>query len=197
MRAQLNYNLLIYVFGIIIVSIVIIFGFISIKSFNKTSNTEVVLFKNSIQKDVNEIKSSYSAEKFGSYSLPTGFYKVCFVDLEKVDYRDIAANPIVKDSVKNNVRENVFLISEGNLEALYLESMEIPRFPHYTCIVAPKGSIKLQLIGTGEKAQLIPPTSQEYCKNAEDSELCEGLDVVFGHGYKNDCCEDFTLCCEV
>ena len=33
------------------------------------------------------------------------------------------------------------------------------------------------------------------CQNAQDAELCFGLDIVFGSGYQSACCSSYTLCC--
>lgn len=33
------------------------------------------------------------------------------------------------------------------------------------------------------------------CLNAHENSLCDGLDIVYGEGYKSICCRDFALCC--
>jgi len=38
-------------------------------------------------------------------------------------------------------------------------------------------------------------TSSEICQNAEDEDLCSGLDIVFGQGYRATCCEEYGMCC--
>jgi hypothetical protein len=38
-------------------------------------------------------------------------------------------------------------------------------------------------------------TSQSVCQNAEDNGLCGGLDIVYGAGYEDACCNEHTLCC--
>ncbi|MBI2522806.1 hypothetical protein HYW19_00280 [Candidatus Woesearchaeota archaeon] len=38
-------------------------------------------------------------------------------------------------------------------------------------------------------------SSQTVCQNAEDSGLCDGLDIVYGAGYKAACCSEHGLCC--
>lgn len=44
-------------------------------------------------------------------------------------------------------------------------------------------------------SDLITVTSEEVCQNAEEDSLCDGLDLVFGIGYKSICCSEHTLCC--
>jgi len=38
-------------------------------------------------------------------------------------------------------------------------------------------------------------SSQSVCQNAENNGLCDGLDLVFGEGYKSACCNEHNLCC--
>ena len=38
-------------------------------------------------------------------------------------------------------------------------------------------------------------SSQNICQNAENSGLCGDLDIVYGIGYKQACCDEYSLCC--
>ena len=38
-------------------------------------------------------------------------------------------------------------------------------------------------------------SNPDICQNAEDNELCSGLDIVFGLGYQASCCSEYALCC--
>ncbi len=38
-------------------------------------------------------------------------------------------------------------------------------------------------------------SSQDVCQNAESNGLCDGLDIVYGIGYKAVCCSEHGLCC--
>lgn len=38
-------------------------------------------------------------------------------------------------------------------------------------------------------------SSQGSCQNAQDNDLCEGLDIVYGLGYRQACCNEYGLCC--
>ncbi len=53
------------------------------------------------------------------------------------------------------------------------------------------------MIGT-LKAKVLPGSpvsSQTACQNAETNGLCDGLDIVYGIGYKAACCSEHVLCC--
>ena len=48
------------------------------------------------------------------------------------------------------------------------------------------------------KAKVVPGlsvSSQNACQNAETKGLCDGLDIVYGIGYKAACCSEHGLCC--
>ena len=51
----------------------------------------------------------------------------------------------------------------------------------------------------GSLIQTITPTnsitSSIACQNADDADLCSGLDVVYGIGYSASCCTEWSLCC--
>lgn len=38
-------------------------------------------------------------------------------------------------------------------------------------------------------------SSSGICQNAQNASLCEGLDIVYGEGYQEACCSEFSLCC--
>lgn len=38
-------------------------------------------------------------------------------------------------------------------------------------------------------------TSYATCQNAQNNELCDGLDIAYGSGYESACCSEHGLCC--
>lgn len=38
-------------------------------------------------------------------------------------------------------------------------------------------------------------SDQTICQNAQNDNLCNGLDLAYGQGYKDLCCEEHNLCC--
>ena len=38
-------------------------------------------------------------------------------------------------------------------------------------------------------------STQSTCQNAQNGDLCGGLDIAFNSGFKNVCCKEFRLCC--
>jgi len=60
-----------------------------------------------------------------------------------------------------------------------------------------EGKLSHNVIGA-LKAKVVagsPVSSQSACQNAETNGLCNGLDIVYGSGYKAACCSEHVLCC--
>lgn len=38
-------------------------------------------------------------------------------------------------------------------------------------------------------------SSEVICQNAQNAQLCNGLDIVYGEGYRAACCSEHSLCC--
>ena len=36
---------------------------------------------------------------------------------------------------------------------------------------------------------------EDVCENAQTFNLCDGLDLTYGDGYREICCGDYNLCC--
>ena len=49
--------------------------------------------------------------------------------------------------------------------------------------------------GDTEEPEEEPDTNSLICQNAQDDELCDGLNVAYGDGYKTLCCSEHRLCC--
>ena len=48
---------------------------------------------------------------------------------------------------------------------------------------------------TGRVVGSSTTSSSSVCQTADDDGLCDGLDLVFGEGYRAACCSEFSLCC--
>ena len=59
--------------------------------------------------------------------------------------------------------------------------------------------MKLTFIGTGQEALIKTPANERYCSNVdeadEDGTLCSGLNIAFGPGYREECCDLYLKCC--
>ena len=64
-------------------------------------------------------------------------------------------------------------------------------------VYTPEDKLTHSIFGT-LKATIVEGSSlslQSICQNAETNDLCDGLDIVYGIGYKAACCSEHSLCC--
>jgi hypothetical protein len=195
-RGQIPSQIFVYILALIIVAMILLFGYKAISNMQKRGEQVVLIqFKTQLKNDVERLSSDYGSVRIGKYKLPSGFDEICFVDLKNVNPSDIMNHPIIKDSVESGVKENIFLLGKSNFDSIYVEDLELSSYPYFSCISSKIGSVELRIEGKGNAAVIKTPPSQKYCQNAQDGGLCDGLDIVFGSGYKSDCCKEYGLCC--
>lgn len=180
--------------AIIIGGSILLFGYKIISEMNeKADRAAFVKFKTTLTEDIESISYEPRSVKTEKYNIPSSFGRVCFVDLYNInDLSYLDAYPIIKDSVKSKTQANIFLIKENNIEPLYINGLQL-NDPFFHCIEAGR-TINVRMEGTGDGTIIQPPPAQEWCQNAETGGLCDGLDVVFGSGYKCRCWEEYNLC---
>ncbi len=105
--------------------------------------------------------------------------------------------PLANEEIKINPKTikqreyeifNILFMIESNLENLYLCRIEIDDYYNEFILV-------FEEISGGGGGGPGGGASQEICQNAENNNLCSGLDLAFGDGYRAECCSNFGLCC--
>ena len=94
-------------------------------------------------------------------------------------------------TLKNNVKA-IFIISgcdNGNNGEKFDGEINITYTKESLLSHKMAGSIRAKIV------EGATTTSANYCQNAEDGGLCEGLDTFFGVGYRDECCSEQDLCC--
>lgn len=193
-KSQIASQPILYILFIIIFAFVLLLGYQFVKDIGKKEErTTLIFLKTQLASDINSV--DYGDIKIEKYNVPTSIDEICFVDLNKVNPSDIMNHPMIKDSVESGVKENIFLKGKKYFETIYVEDLVLSNYPYFSCIQSKIGSVKLRIEGKGNIAVIKTPSSQKYCQNAQDGGLCDGLDIVFGPGYKSECCKEYGLCC--
>ena len=195
-RGQISSQIFVYILALIIVAMILLFGYKAISNMQKRSEKVVLIqFKTQLKNDVKQLSNDYGSVRIEKYKLPSGFDEICFVDLKNVNPSDIVNHPIIKDSVESGVKENIFLLGKNNFDTLYVKDLELSSYPYLSCISSKIGSVELRIEGKGNAVVIKTPPYQKYCQNAKNGGLCNGLDIVFGSEYKSECCKEYGLCC--
>ncbi len=186
-------DIMVYLLALVIIGIILLVGFNLTSSLkNRNDQLSTIVFEKELAKDIKELSSSF---KFGSqvkktYDLPAGFNEICFIDVDNVDPENIDKD-IIKNSVDNQVQDNVFLFGKS-VKSFHVQGLSLVD-PFYSCTKS--GSFSLVIEGKGDSALIYTPAYKTYCENAQNGNLCDGLDIAFYNGYRVSCCSEYTLCC--
>ena len=131
--AQVSQNLFIYIFAILIIGLIFFFGYKKLISIKDTSNeVDIIKFKRSMQEVIASVGSGNVFIE--DMEIPADFYKICFIDLEKPaekEFKDIY--PLIYDSWSSNIKKNVFLLRNNNLQSFYFDNIKIAEQDGITC----------------------------------------------------------------
>ena len=157
-EGQISGMVFVYMFSAIIIALILIFGYRSIiGTKEKIVQTELAILKNKIISDIESIKTDFGSSKEVSYSIPQQI-ELCLFDLEKKDAilgnlpQDF--NPLIIDSIRNNIRKNAFVWGNEIFEPFYIGEIEIKE-PHFYCLKHVAGKVSFVIEGFGNKTRIL------------------------------------------
>ncbi|MEK6869546.1 MAG: hypothetical protein AABX74_04910 [Nanoarchaeota archaeon] len=153
-KSQISGTVFVYIFSAIIIAVILIFGYRSIVgTTEKIEQTELAILKNKIISDIEAMKSDFGSSKEVSYSIPSQT-QLCMFDLEKKDaiFKNLPEgfNPLVIDSIRNNIRKNAFVWGNEVFEPFYIGEIEI-REPYFYCLKPIAGKVSFVIEGLGNR----------------------------------------------
>ncbi len=159
---QISGTVFVYMFSAIIIAVILIFGYRSIiGTKEKVEQTELAMFKNKIISDIESIRADFGSSKTISYSIPSQT-QLCLFDLEKKDeiFKNLPEgfNPLIIDSIRNNIRKNAFLWGNEVFEPFYVGEIEIKE-PYFHCLEPVAGKVSFVVEGLGNRT-LIKDSNQ-------------------------------------
>ena len=148
-KAQLAGQIFIYIIAVVVVGLIILYGYSAIKSFSKRGEeVEYLTLKTSLESAVKGISSDFGSIKRPDIAIPGKYKQVCFG--EKVSGAVINATqwcmkePIACAVWRTN-RSNVFLIPDGTDNFDVGEIATLPQGEHVICFDVVNNKINLQL----------------------------------------------------
>lgn len=162
-KSQIHAQAFVYILAIIIMAMILAYGYKAVKDIiDKGEFTSLVNFKTELKTSVNSITHDYGSVKNEGFIVPTGFNKVCFVDVDRSQIDTALAQPELSDYpiVKNYVQsikdenaepKNVFLIPPGT-ESDYVGNITIDN--GFLCFDVSQGRIRIRLEGLGNRARI-------------------------------------------
>src|SRR3989338_10623496 len=138
-RGQIFAQIFIYIIAITLFSFVLLYGYNAIKGFKERSDTiSYIKFKTSLASTVKRISPDYGTLKREELFVGGDYDRVCFVQNYKQEEnlaKILAAvtDEIVRDSVEDGDKSNVFLFEGAAPEALEIGIINLSN--HYKCIL--------------------------------------------------------------
>ena len=155
-KAQIQSQIFIYVFALLVISLILFFGIKSISSFKKdTEKVIMVNFITDLKSQVNSITSEYDSIQKVSLDLPKEYKVVCFIDKN-------ANTPYEIVNEYSNTDNNIFILKENNMleEEFNAGKLDIINLddtspnPDYLCLTNNLGKVEFMLKGKGKYSEL-------------------------------------------
>lgn len=164
-KAQTPGQIFIYIIAIVVVGMIIAYGYSAIKSFGqKGEQVEYITLKTGLESSIKSISSDYGSIKRPDINVPGKYELVCFVDKEKYDSASALCkknsgdegkffNPVACSGWENG-RDNVYLIPDGTDSFDVGDIVISNKGNHFICLDVINNRINLQLKGLGDKVEI-------------------------------------------
>ncbi len=154
-KSQVIGQVFIYILALIIFSLVLLYGYKTIKNFsNKADDISLIQLTTDIKTSVKKISYDYGTVIKKEISIPGKYSHVCFIDLDhqaEISLQD--EHPAVYNSWYDRAQSNMFLITEKEeIQPYHIEGIKI--LDKYECLDVKQGKIILRLEGKGDHVEL-------------------------------------------
>ncbi len=157
-NAQLYGQIFIYALTLVLVSVILVYGYISIRNFTqKTEDIVAIKFQRDFKSAIDSITSDYGSVSRKEFQLSGEITRVCFVEsFETFNRNNPMSNmPPLDNIVKNSIRDsdkNVFLLENSLKSSFSAGSISVA--DDVLCINPAGSRIVLRLEGKGDHVAL-------------------------------------------
>lgn len=158
-KAQIQSQIFVYVLAIIIMGIVLLYGYKSIATMqDKAEQIDILSFKKDIENEVVKMSTDFGSVRMPIIHVPSNSKEVCFVDLDKSPVK--INHPLVYEAWEDK-SANVFLIDKLVKEVYLIQQQQnfliFIESPGHLCFPVINNRIQIKLEGIGGKAKLSSP----------------------------------------
>jgi hypothetical protein len=161
-RGQINTQVLVYILALIITSIILVYGYGTIKDIMARGQVaELIRMKTDLKGYVKSIANDYGSIEIKTLSVPGDYREICFVssDLSNADIDAKISGkeyPIIRDSMIDSLnlggeKRNMFLCPKC-VEQDYVGDLVVEN--GFKCLPVKQGTVKIRLEGLGDKTAL-------------------------------------------
>lgn len=153
-KAQGPGQVLVYVLTIVIMGVILLFGYRSIMDFKeRTDQISMLDFQKKLESSINTITPDFGTLRRKTFLLSTEFKEVCFVTnygIPAFDTDEFAGYLIIEDSVESQTGKNIFLVTvDGEIsESFSLGEIRTPG--DFRCIPVVDARLSVSIEGKGD-----------------------------------------------
>jgi len=155
-KSQIYSHVFIYILTIILTSIILIYGYNTIKDFRQAGERICLLkFENELRNIVEAMSSDFGSIKRKDIQL-CGYAQACFVETSVSPEEDdlpFDLDPIIRDSIKSKTGKNAFILADIAEESFYAGNISVEP-DDVLCIKPINDKISLRLEGRGSHVLL-------------------------------------------
>ena len=155
-KAQLYGQVFIYALTLVLISVVLVYGYSAIKNFRqKTEDIVAIKFQRDLRNSVESITNDYGSVSRKEFQL-NGATKICFVEsFETFDRNNPISNTPLDNIIENSISgtdNNIFIIEKSLKNAFFAGRISVDN--DVLCIKPNNNRIILRLEGKGDHAAL-------------------------------------------
>lgn len=125
-KAEVASQIFVYIIALVVVGMVIVFGYKAVKSFaSRSDEVALIKFKTEVENTFKQVSSNFNTIKVEDFDIPSGYDEICIVNLNahqsisdftEDEFKNY--NPILFEGVQE--KKNLFLVNGIYLEPFYV-----------------------------------------------------------------------------
>lgn len=161
-RAQVQTQIFTYIIATVVLIVIFIFGFRTIKNFKENvEEVELAQLQTYLKSEVKKIQSDYGSTVIRTLNIPSEYSHICFAqddsnwEVSEMKYDLDLDYTIIYDSLVSRVQKNVFLYPSG-VTSFYIGNICIEdcESTQYKCVAVNNGAIRIGLEGLGDRVKV-------------------------------------------
>jgi hypothetical protein len=152
-RTQIEGKVLIYVLGVFIASIILLFGFVVIDKFSSiTYDIELLQFRQEVTQEIDIKLSEFRSRETLDLNLPSSFTQACFSNKNGASLAEAQGLDFVSSILSSTppVSYNVFLMRNGIIGDLFSVN-KLSLSQDFVCFEVVDGSVSFTLVAKGKE----------------------------------------------
>ena len=147
-KSQIYSQVFVYVLAMLLVSMILVFGYKAISSFrDRTEKVACLKLKNDMTNAVDSILGDYGTIKKKQFDACSNYNQICFVESHDEVNLPNNVDPIIKDSILDKTGNNVFLVNKIAEESFNIGKISVT--PDVMCLKTRDNKITIAMEGKG------------------------------------------------